>query len=180
MHDPKIVFRELNLKVGDCFLDVGCGSGDYALCASKIVGDSGLVYAFDVSPMVIEGLLDRLTSQGVRNVKARVSDITCPLPLEDNCIDVCFIATMLHIIDLAKNGEKIFTELLRVLKTNGQLSIINCKKEEQPFGPPIHMRLSPTEVENTAKLCGFKKTNLIDLGYNYLITLKHPKNKTPP
>jgi len=31
MHDPHLIFEELDLKEGDSFLDLGCGTGDYTL-----------------------------------------------------------------------------------------------------------------------------------------------------
>jgi ubiquinone/menaquinone biosynthesis C-methylase UbiE len=180
MHDPTLVFSELKLREGDCFLDMGCGLGDYTLHASKIVTDSGRVYALDISKTIIDLLVERIGSQGVKNVEAMVSDITEPLPLEDNCVDVCFMATVLHIIDLVKNGKKLFNEIHRVLKPDGRISIINCKKEDQPFGPPLHMRLSPKETEDSIKQHSFEKISLVDLGYNYMITFKNQKkHKTP-
>ena len=180
MHDPKLVFSELKLREGDYFLDMGCGLGDYTLHASKIVTDSGRVYALDISKTMIDLLVERINSQGVKNVEAMVVDITDLLPIEDNCSDVCLIATVLHTIDLAKNGKTLFSEIHRVLKPAGRLSIINCKKEDQPFGPPLHMRLSPKETEDSIKQHGFEKINLVDLGYNYMITFKNKKkHKTP-
>ncbi|PVX26463.1 MAG: SAM-dependent methyltransferase [Candidatus Bathyarchaeum sp.] len=177
MHDPQLVFNELNLREGDCFLDFGCGVGDYAVHASKIVGDSGRVYALDISKTMVDGLTELADSQGFKNVEAMVSDISHPLPIKNNCVDVCLIATVLHIIGLAEDGKKLFKEIYRVLKKDGQLSIINCKKEAQPFGPPLQMRLAPTEVEESLKKHGFEKTNIIDLGYNYMITFQKPENR---
>ena len=177
MHDPQTVFSELKLREGDCFLDLGCGKGDYALHAARIVGDSSRVYALDRSKALVDGVTERADSEGFNNVEAVVSDITNQLPIEDNCVDVCFIATVLHIIGLAEDGKKLFNQIYRVLKKDGRLTIINCKKEAQPFGPPLHMRLSPTEVEDTLKQHGFEKTSLVDLGYNYMITFQ--KQETP-
>jgi ubiquinone/menaquinone biosynthesis C-methylase UbiE len=179
MHDPHLVFSELNLREGDSFLDMGCGLGDYAVHASKIVLDSGRVYALDVSRTAIDNLIEKIGSQGLNNIAVVFSDITGPLPIEDNCIDVCFMSTVLHTIDLAENGKALFNEIYRVLKTDGRLSIINCKKEDQPFGPPFHMRLSPKETEDSIKQHGFEMIRLIDLGYNYMITFqKKKKHKT--
>jgi len=37
-----------NLKKGMCFIDVGAHIGDYSIIASKVVGDQGRVYAFEI------------------------------------------------------------------------------------------------------------------------------------
>jgi ubiquinone/menaquinone biosynthesis C-methylase UbiE len=172
MHDQKLVFSELNLSEGDYFLDLGCGLGDYSEHASKIVRDSGRVYALDISEIRIAAFREKIGSQRLNNIEAMVADITNPLPINDQCIDVCFMATVLHIINFAENGKSLLPEVRRVLKTDGQLSIINCKKEDQPFGPPLYMRLSPKETEDLIKPYGFKKINMVDLGYNYMLSFK--------
>ena len=49
------------------------------------------------------------------------------------------------------------------------LSIVECKKEDQPFGPPKHLRYSPDEIEAALIPYNFKKASYHDLGYTYLI-----------
>ena len=92
-----------------------------------------------------------------------------PLPIEGDSIDVCFVATVLHALDLAKDGDTLFNEIRRVLKPGGRVVIIECKKEDMLFGPPLHMRLSTEELEDSMTPYGFERTSLVDLGYNYMI-----------
>lgn len=172
MHDPKLVFRELDLKEGDRFLDMGCGRGDYAFEGARIVGANGVVYAFDRVESLICNVGKRAETLGLRNVRTMVADMTALLPLESGLIDVCFLATVLHALDPAKDGKTLFPEIRRVLKPGGRLAIIECKKEQQPFGPPIHMRLSPEEIEGAVRSYGFEKRGLTDLGFNYLIQFR--------
>jgi ubiquinone/menaquinone biosynthesis C-methylase UbiE len=169
MHNPDLVFGEIELKNGESFLDLGCGPGDYALHAFEIVGHYGTVYALDKWKYMIDGLTQEADSRGYTNIKALACDISGPLPIEDDCIDVCFMATVLHTLNLAKQSKTLWNEIHRVLKPGGRVAIINCKKEDQPFGPPISMRLSPEEVEDSITKYGFEKTDLVDLGYNYMI-----------
>jgi ubiquinone/menaquinone biosynthesis C-methylase UbiE len=171
MQHPSLVFSELKLKAGEIFLDMGCGAGDYTIEAAKRLGDSGVVYALDVWKELINNLANEIDSNGLKNIKPMVADITDKLPIEDNSVDICFIATVLHAIDIGKTKNNVFSEIHRVLKPNGRLAIIECKKEERHFGPPIHMRLSPQELEALTLQYGFKKTDLVDLGYNYMLQL---------
>lgn len=168
MHDPEQVFRELRLKAGDVFLDMGCGRGDYAMRAAREVGDSGAVYALDIGKETVDGLTEEAGARGLKNIRAMVANIAGPLPVEDSYVDVCFLATVLHAVNKA-DYAKIFAEIRRVLKPGGRVAIIECKKEDMPFGPPTHMRLSPEEIEHFLMSFGFEKVNLIDLGYNYMI-----------
>ena len=98
-----------------------------------------------------------------------MADITDPLPIEDCSIDACLLATVLHIPDVSKGRKRLFNEIRRVLKPNGRLAVLECKKEDMPFGPPLHMRLSQEELETFVPEYGFVKIDSVDLGYNYLI-----------
>lgn len=169
MHAPALVFNEINFKKGNIVLDLGCGPGDYAIEASRTVGNSGAVYALDKWQYLVDGLIKEADAQGLKNIRALVSDITGTLPVEDGCIDVCLLFTVLHIFNLSKVEKTIFNEIKRVLKPSGRVAIIECKKEEQPFGPPEHMRLSPEDIEDSIQQYGFKRLSLTDLGYNYMI-----------
>jgi ubiquinone/menaquinone biosynthesis C-methylase UbiE len=169
MHDPTVIFRELALKPGDVFLDLGCGSGDYSIRAAKEVGKNGVVYAADVRTELLENLAERAGAAGLNNIQTVTADLRDPLPFYNGTVDVCFISTVLHSLDLEKAGCVLFPEIRRVLKPAGRMIVIECKKEEMPFGPPLSMRISPDELEGCITAYGFMKTGLVDLGYNYLI-----------
>lgn len=169
MHKPETVFAALQLKTGDYFLDLGCGPGDYVFQASRIVGDSGLVYALDICQQMIADCIDRIASERMTNIKTVVCDITGPIPVEDRCIDVCLIATVLHMPGVARGEQALFTEIGRVLKAGGRLAIIECKREDVPFGPPGSMRLTPEGLETSMAKYGFEKMSYTDLGSNYML-----------
>lgn len=88
-------------------------------------------------------------------------------PFNNKTIDVCLMATILHTLGLKKQIP--FKEIKCVLKPGGRLIIIDCKKEDVDFDPPLQMRLSSEEVESFATSCGFKKIKMVDLGYSYMI-----------
>jgi ubiquinone/menaquinone biosynthesis C-methylase UbiE len=169
MHDPELVFGELKLKKGDHFLDIGCGTGDYSLYAAEIVGNSGQIYALDIQDELITNLKEKATQEGLGNIKALISNVTYSLPVEDKSVDICFISTVLHSLDLKKHGELLFNEIQRVLKPEGHLIIIECKKEDLSRGPPSEMRISPDDLRNLVEEYGFYEINQVDLGFNYMI-----------
>jgi ubiquinone/menaquinone biosynthesis C-methylase UbiE len=172
VHDPELVFAALRLEPGMTVLDLGCGAGDYALRAAGIVGKTGAVFAMDRMAKAIEGLRQRALETETTNLKTVVADITAPLPLDDSMIDVCLIATVLHMMRSSANYQSIFEEVRRVLKPGGRLVIIECHKMETGFGPPTALRVDPGELEATLIPLGFEKVNLVDLGYTYLIQFR--------
>ncbi len=169
--DPKKVFRQIDLHRGTTLLDLACGPGEYSLAASKIIGDGGSIIAVDLWEEGITVLQEQLSAQGIKNVQALIADITKRIPVEDNSIDVCLMATVLH--DLVESGASsgALAEINRTITPGGQLTIIEFKKIEGPPGPPIHIRLSPEELQEILKPYGFRKESVTDVGpYNYIAT----------
>lgn len=167
--DVNLVFEKLDLKEGQIFLDLGCGAGDYSIKASSYVGDSGIIYALDQWKEIENRLNNKAKLLGIKNLRALTSDIKDKILLDDKTCDVCFICTVIHGIDLSKYGKNLFEELHRITKKKGRLAIIEIKKEETSFGPPMEIRLSPDELESLITEFGFRKVSYIDLGSFYMI-----------
>ena len=169
--DAGRVFHELDLKRGSTFLDMGCGRGEYDIPISRIIGDEGLLYAVDLWEEGIATLVERCAAEGVRNVEAIVADVGKRIPIEDDTVDVCLMATVLHDLVVTRDSEGALKEARRILKFQGSLTIIEYKKIDGPPGPPIHIRLAPEEVETMAVPHGFAKGQVVEVGpYHYLIT----------
>lgn len=169
MHDPDVVFSAMNLSLGETFLDMGCGPGDYAIKAAEIVGSGGKVIAVDTSSAMTGALSARSEQEGLANVMTITADITRPVELDDASVDVCFFSTVLHCFRLEEVGDAVFKEVRRILRTGGRMVVIECKKEALPFGPPLEMRLSADEITAVAARTGFTTAGYRDLGYNYLV-----------
>ena len=167
--DVNHVFEKLDLKDGNTFLDLGCGAGDYSIKASPIVGDLGIIYALDQWKEIENRLNNKAKLLGIKNLIALTSDIKDRIPLDDKTCDVCFICTVIHGIDLSKYCKNLFEELHRIIKKKGKLAIIEIKKEETSFGPPMEIRLSPKELENFIIEFGFKQISYTDLGSFYMV-----------
>jgi ubiquinone/menaquinone biosynthesis C-methylase UbiE len=171
--DVEAVFRELDLKKGSTFLDVACGRGAYCLKASAIIGSTGTVYAVDLWQEGIEQLKARAVEENALNIEAFVSDAGRRIPVDDQVVDTCLSATVLHDFVEDHISEKVLREVVRVLKTNGLLAIVEFKKIDGPPGPPKHIRLSPQEVAAVLDPYGFSKERLTDVGpYNYLMLFR--------
>ena len=168
--DVDAFYRELGLKAGITFLDVACGRGAYCLKASEIIGSAGTVYAVDLWPEGIEQLKASAVEKNALNINAFVSDAGRHIPVDDQEVDVCLMATVLH--DFVDDGisEEVLHEIVRVMKIDGMLAIIEFKKIDGPPGPPVHIRLSPEAVGDLLAPYGFAKVKLTDVGpFNYLM-----------
>ena len=171
--DTEKFFQELNLQKGISFLDVASGRGAYSLAVSDIIGPQGSVFAVDLWAEGIEMLKTAAQEKGIENITALVSDVGRRIPVEDQSIDVCLMATVLHDLVEDRIDRGVINEIARVVKPAGTLAVMEFKKIDGPPGPPKHIRLSPEDVADMLGPYGFKKEHTADVGpYNYLILLE--------
>ena len=168
LQPPEEVFDHLPIHEGMTFLDAGCGAGEYSLHAARLLGEKGHVIAVDSVKLSIETLVNTPPEKGAASITGHVCDITKPLPLDTQSVDIILLSTVLHIKRVRDNAQNMFTDFRKVLRPNGILAVLECKKEEANFGPPLHSRLSADDVEALAAPCGFKKESELLLTHSYV------------
>lgn len=169
--DTAKFFRELNLKKGLTFLDVACGWGYYSLAAADIVGKDGQVYAVDLWEEGILSLRKEAISKGIQNLAAFVSDVGKDIPIENDCVDVCLMATVLHDFVGDQVDRPAMKEVVRVMKPEGILVIVEYKKTDGPPGPPKPVRLSPQEVDTLVSAYGFRQKRYTEIGDSHYLQI---------
>ena len=169
------VLKATELKMGDIFLDAGCGDGYISIGASNIVGDNGKIFALDVYPESIETVKNEIKKRDLNNIEAIVADVTDAIPLNENSVDSVLMANVLH--GFVEGGEvgKVMANISKVLKPDGIFTIVEFRKVESTFGPPFNVRLSPDEVINILKDYGFDIEDSYEIGeYHYIVMgVKH-------
>lgn len=108
-----------NLKSGEIVLDLGCGKGMDVFKACKIVGKEGLVIGVDRLSEMVERANYIRGKKGFLNTDFRVSDID-DLKVDNDTVD-CVISNC--VINLCEDKEKVYSEIYRVLKPGGRISI---------------------------------------------------------
>lgn len=169
--DTAKFFQELDLKKGTTFLDVASGWGAYSLAVSDIVGKDGQVYAVDLWEEGIYNLRKEADSKEIQNLATFVSDVAENIPVEDDCVDVCLMATVLHDFVGDKVERQVMEEIVRVMKPNGVLAIVEFHKKEGPPGPPKRVRLSPEEVVKILSVYGFKQKRYAEVGPDHYLQI---------
>ena len=143
-----IILKELNILPGQTILDAGCGNGYMAKEFSKILNNTGKVYALDPDTEAIETLKQETKGTHIEPIEA---DITKTTPIEGLSIDLIYLSTVLH----GFSEDQITNFLLeakRLLKPNARLAIIEIQKQDTPFGPPLDIRFSPEELKEIINL----------------------------
>lgn len=66
--EPGINFLRNSLKEGDVFIDIGANIGTYTLVASKSVGHTGRVYAFEPVKAIFRRLIENIEMNDLQNI----------------------------------------------------------------------------------------------------------------
>jgi len=167
--DFKLAFEKIEVQKGTTFVDLGCGAGDYSFYASNIVGPQGTIYAVDIWNEILVAVEERAKMFNISNLLTVENDICKAISLKDNCADNCLLSTVMHGHKTKPQGMTLFSEINRILKPGGKLAIIECKKADMPFGPPMSLRISPEELVNTVTEYGFIEQSYTDLSNFYLM-----------
>ena len=163
---PDEVLKALDLRPGEVVADIGSGSGYFTLRFARAVGESGRVYAVDVSPDMIRHLNRRLRDAGIRNVVTILSDPDDPL-LPDASVDRFVIVDTWHHIE---DQPRYLGLLKRVLKPGGQIVHIDFKKQDLPVGPPPGMKIAREDLVKQMEAAGFRlAAEHVFLPYQYFL-----------
>ena len=149
---PHEVITALKLKPGEVIADIGAGSGYFTFRLAHPVGDTGRVYAVDVSPDMIVHLNRRIRDLQVKNVVTILAAPDDPL-LADASVDRFLICDTWHHIE---NHSRYLALLKKMLKADGQVVMIDFKKAQTPVGPPMEMRIDRADLVKEMETNGFR------------------------
>jgi ubiquinone/menaquinone biosynthesis C-methylase UbiE len=168
--DAKRVLSSIKLDEGDVFMDAGCGDGFISREAAKLVGTAGKVLAVDQYSPSLEILREKVLEGGIDNLEVLEADLTRKLPLEDEIVDLCLMANVLHGFFYNEELDQVIPELLRILKTGGRLAIVEFKKIEGTPGPPLSSRITAEDVNSALETRGFQSLEEMEVGpYHYAV-----------
>ncbi len=107
------------IKEGDTVVDLGSGAGNDCFVARAIIGDSGRVIGIDMTETMIEKARFNAQKLGYTNVEFHLGDIE-EMPLPNDIADVIVSNCVLNLVP---DKVKSFTEIYRILKSGGHLSV---------------------------------------------------------
>ena len=119
VRNPYRLLKAAGLKPGQKALEVGCGPGFFTIPAAKIIGGKGVVYALDNHPLAIKRVQGKVRKERIENVETILAD-AAETGLPDKSIDIAFLFGFVH---HTAGMESIFSELHRVLRPEGTLSV---------------------------------------------------------
>jgi ubiquinone/menaquinone biosynthesis C-methylase UbiE len=111
--------KTFGIREGMTVVDYGCGPGRYTTRFSKLVGETGKVYAVDIHELAIAAIRQKITTLGLRNVEpvlAQGYDSSLPAHVAD-------VVCVLDMFFGVKQPTEFLKELKRIAKQDGMLVI---------------------------------------------------------
>lgn len=116
--------RMVGVKSGQQLLDFGCGSGDYAIPAAKIIGENGVVYAVDKDKYSLKLLRQKALSFGINNIQIVKTSGEIHLPVPDISMDAILLYDVLHSYYFTPTQRyKFLKEVRRIAKKESVISV---------------------------------------------------------
>jgi len=160
--NPDEILSAVRLKPYFIAADLGCGSGYFTVPLSKKVKK---VYGIDVQKEMLNFLEDKMKKLRIKNIEPLLSKSN-EIPLENESVHLLISVNTLHEFD---DRERMIKEMRRVLKKDGRLLIVDFKKEETGFGPPVKIRVSKEKGVKLFEEKGLRLLKMKELSYHYLL-----------
>jgi len=155
LQPPKRTLVELGIAKGDRFIDIGAGSGFFALPACELVGTTGEVFAVDIQPAAI-AILERKRKEQRRDNLSPVLSNEDSLNLPDGVGNFAFMYTVLHEVE---DKPAMLMNLFRALSPGGKIAIVEFR-EKACIGPPPQEKIKETEMLKLLASAGFHDATL--------------------
>lgn len=144
--EPRENILLLGLREGMKVGDFGAGSGHYSRAAAAIVGHNGKVYAIDVQENILKHLKLNTHDHHKSIIESVWGDIEKAggTHLRDASLDAVILANVFFQVE---NRSGLLQEILRVLKPEGKLMVIDWTKSHGGMGPAPEYVVTEKQAE---------------------------------
>jgi ubiquinone/menaquinone biosynthesis C-methylase UbiE len=168
---PSEVLHALDIKPGDLVVDLGCGSGYFALRLSPQAGKDGRVLAEDIRRLPLVFLWFRTILKNQRNITVIHGDVTDP-QLPPGRVNEVLIANTYHELT---DSQAILRHVRESLISSGRLVVVDRtpKPSDIRAAPLAEHEISAEQVEKELRRAQFE---IVTLENNFID--KDPDNES--
>lgn len=164
---PELVISYLGDLKDKTVADIGAGTGYFTF---RLVPKAKKVIGIDIDPRFInflDSVKVRLPEVYQNRFESRLAKYDDPLLQPEEADKVVIVNTYAYI----ENRVQYLRTLHKGMAPEGELLIIDFKKNNLPIGPPDEFKVSSTQVEQELKAAGFvvSKVDKEVLDYQYII-----------
>lgn len=168
LFDINFILHKIAIEEGQKVAELGCGNfGYFVFPLAKLVGNHGHVFAVDVLKNTLEDIKKHALRENYQQIETIWSNLEVfkGAKIESSSLDRALLINILH--QSNKRGE-ILREAVRMLKTNGQLLIVEWKNIDSPLGPKIETRVNKEAIKEAAPKLGLTLESEFEAGpYHY-------------
>lgn len=149
------IVHALGLQRGQAVADVGAGTGLFTLLFARAVGETGRVYAVDISQTFIDRILERTKDYHVGNVIG-ILGTQRDTGLAAGSVDLAFVCDTYHHFEYPK---AMLASIARALRPGGELAVIDYRRTPGIASPWIlgHVRAGEAQASEEIEAAGFEK-----------------------
>lgn len=168
------VLDHSNLQNGEVIVDLGSGRGTDIIKATKYIGKSGKAIGIDLTSEMIEIAKKNAEKLNIKNaefIQGNFEEIPLPDQIADVVISNCAI-------NHAKDKEKIYKEIFRILKNGGRFIISDIiaekelpeevKNDPEAWANCYGGAITKNEYFNCIAKAGFKEIEILEESEPYL------------
>jgi ubiquinone/menaquinone biosynthesis C-methylase UbiE len=156
--DPDALLAALALSEGDVACDVGAGSGYHSLRMARAVGATGLVYAVDIQPEMLDKLQANATAAGLTNIRAVLNDQS-DVGLDPGVCDIILLVDVYH--ELSQPAVML-ASMRQALKPDGTIVLVEFRAEDKRIPiKPLH-KMSKEQIMRELPPAGLALVRSVD------------------
>ncbi len=174
-HGRREIVRACRVQTGWRVADIGAGTGFFTKMFAAEVGDSGWVYALEISPRFVEHIRNELDAAGIRNVSpVLTSSRFARLPPRD--VNLVFICDTYHHFEFP---EETLASIHSALVPGGELVIIDFERIEGVSREWVlgHVRGGKSDFRSEIERAGFEfveELPILAFAENYMLRFRKP------
>jgi ubiquinone/menaquinone biosynthesis C-methylase UbiE len=172
------ILKAINIQPGYRIADVGSGTGLYVAPFSRAVGETGMVFAIDISPKLIEFVRQRAARESLTNVTVTQStEQSITLPADS--VDRVFICDTYHHFEY---HTAMLESIRTAMRPDAELILVDFEKIPGKSRDFImgHVRAGKDVVSAEVQEAGFElieEVTIPEFKENYLLRFRRRADK---
>ncbi len=166
--DPFTVLTHLPIDPYEQVADIGCGPGYFTVPLGKYL-IHGKLYALDISDEMVEAARRRVQEANLTNVTVETcGDYDFPVP--EGSLDGVLMAFVVH---SNQDRPALLKAIADLLRPRGWCAIMEWHRVETEQGPPLEMRMEPSELRESAEKSGLEFASFRELNeFQYMCVFR--------
>jgi len=111
-----------------------------------MMDEDSIIYALDIYQPSIEDMQKDIDKQEIQNIIPLESNIAGNINLDDDEVDITLMINVFHHFVAQETADDAIEELKRITKPKGKIAVMDYKKMDSGYGPPVKFKSSPEEM----------------------------------